>query len=245
MSALPVNRILHGDCVQVMRGLPSESVDFILTDPPYLVRYRDRSGRTVANDDNDRWLSPAFAEMYRLLKPGGLAVSFYGWNSVDRFFAAWRGAGFGIDGHVVFRKRYASAQRFFQHRHESAYLLTKGRAALPVSPLPDVLEWHYTGNRLHPTEKSPRSLAPLIGAFCPPGALVLDPFCSSGSSLVAAREAGCAWLGIELDAVHHRTASKRVGLADVAGDEKAPPPRPSQGATNGVRGPFTRYVHAA
>lgn len=37
------NRILHGDCVQVMRSLPAESVDFIMTDPPYLVRYRDRT----------------------------------------------------------------------------------------------------------------------------------------------------------------------------------------------------------
>ncbi len=52
MIALTPNRILHGDCVQLMTALPAESVDFILTDPPYLVRYRDRTGRRVANDDN-------------------------------------------------------------------------------------------------------------------------------------------------------------------------------------------------
>src|ERR1700730_6596444 len=44
------NQILHGDCIEVMRQMPANSVDFILTDPPYLVNYRGRSGRTIQND---------------------------------------------------------------------------------------------------------------------------------------------------------------------------------------------------
>ena len=42
------NQILHGDCIDVMKQMPANSVDFILTDPPYLVNYRDRSGRTTS-----------------------------------------------------------------------------------------------------------------------------------------------------------------------------------------------------
>lgn len=42
MSQFPLDRVLQGDCIQVMRSLPSSSVDMILTDPPYLVAYRDR-----------------------------------------------------------------------------------------------------------------------------------------------------------------------------------------------------------
>ena len=61
------NTIVHADCTQFLPGLPSESVDFILTDPPYLVSYKPRDGRTVSNDSNDTWLKPAFAEMYRVL----------------------------------------------------------------------------------------------------------------------------------------------------------------------------------
>ncbi|HWW87225.1 MAG TPA: DNA methyltransferase, partial [Vicinamibacterales bacterium] len=206
MNALPTNRILHGDCVQVMRELPAESVDFVLTDPPYLARYRDRGGRTLRNDDNDRWLRPAYAEMFRVLKPGSLAVSFYGWHRVDLFFGAMKAAGFRSVGHIVFVKRYTSSTRYLACRHGVAYLLAKGDARFPAAPMPDVLDWHYTGNRLHPTENSPKSLTPLVRAFCRPGGLVLDPFCGAGSSLLAARDAGCAWLGIELDANHHRTA---------------------------------------
>jgi DNA modification methylase len=45
------NQILHGDCIQVMCQIPANSVDFILTDPPYLVKYRDRSARTIQSAD--------------------------------------------------------------------------------------------------------------------------------------------------------------------------------------------------
>lgn len=209
--SLTLNRIVHGDCIKLMRRLPTASVDFILTDPPYLVRYRDRHGRTVANDNNHgHWLTPAFAEMHRLLKDGTFCISFYGWNQADRFIAAWRDAGFRIVGHLVFRKAYASSTRFLSHHHEQAYLLAKGEVRLPQTVLPDVLDWVYTGNRLHPTQKPVEPLKQLVSTFSRPGSLVLDPFCGSGSTLVAAHELGRAFLGMELDYRHHRTASARL-----------------------------------
>ncbi|MGE4482730.1 DNA-methyltransferase [Acidocella sp.] len=67
-----------------------------------------------------------------------------------------------------------------------------------------------TGNRLHPTQKPVQALRPLVESFCKPGALVLDPFAGSGSTLAAARDAGRNWLGIELDKTHFATASRRL-----------------------------------
>lgn len=205
-----LNRVTRGDCVEVMKGIPSGSVDFILTDPPYLVRYRDRTGRTVKNDNNDDWLDPAFSEMHRVLKNGQFCVSFYGWNKADRFMEAWRKAGFHIAGHFVFTKRYASSEHFTRYQHEQAYLLAKGHPAVPAHPPADVIPWTYTGNRLHPTQKPIGCLKPLIEAFTKPGDIVLDPFAGSGSTLLAAREAGRRFVGIELDEAHHRTASMRL-----------------------------------
>lgn len=206
----PRNVVIHGDCVQVMRRMASACVDFILTDPPYLVRYRSRDGRTVANDDNDAWLAPAFAEMYRVLKLGSFCISFYGWNVADKFIAAWRAAGFRIVGHIVFRKRYASSVRFLRYEHECAYLLAKGDLELPESAPSDVVDWVYTGNRLHPTQKSAKMLKSLVQAFCPAGGLVLDPFCGSGSTLVAARNSSRRFFGIELERYHFHTAHNRA-----------------------------------
>jgi site-specific DNA-methyltransferase (adenine-specific) len=63
-----------------MRVTPANSIDFILTDPPYLVNYRNRSGRTIQNDANADWLKPAIAKAYRVLKQDRVAVMFYGWT---------------------------------------------------------------------------------------------------------------------------------------------------------------------
>ncbi len=204
------NVIFNADCISAMRSFDRASVDFILTDPPYVTRFRDRQGRTVANDDNGRWLRPAFNQMHRVLKDGGFCVSFYGWNKVDLFMEAWKAAGFRIVGHLVFRKRYASSARFLRYEHEQAYLLAKGNPPLPAHPIPDVLDFPYTGNRLHPTQKPVEVLAPLIEAFTKSGDLVLDPFCGSGSTLAAAQQLGRDWAGIELDSGHYQTACKRL-----------------------------------
>lgn len=213
----PRNTVLHGDCIRILSGYAPASIDFVLTDPPYLVRYQSRTGQRVTGDDNAAWLAPAFGEIYRVLKPDALCLSFYAWNRVERFTAAWRAAGFRIAGHVVFRKGYASSSRLLRHTHECAYLLAKGTPAVPGKPPGDVIDWHYTGNRLHPTQKPISALRPLIDAFCPPDGLVLDPFCGSGSTLVAAQHLNRAYLGIEIDATHHQTATARLaGCAQAA-----------------------------
>jgi DNA modification methylase len=205
-----INTVLHGNCIDIMAQMESESVDFILTDPPYLCNYRDRTGRSIKGDIDGGWLLPAFTQMFRVLKDDALCVSFYGWHVAEQFLAAWRQAGFTPVEHIVFRKHYGSSKRFMKRKHEQAYLLAAGRPRLPDHPIADVIEWQYTGNRLHPTQKPVSILTPLIEAFCPIGGTVLDPFCGSGSTLVAARKSGRSFIGIELDADHHETASRRL-----------------------------------
>lgn len=204
------NQVIHGDCSQELRKLPDASVDLVLTDPPYLVRYKDRAGRTVANDNNSRWLYPAFAEIYRILKPDSYCISFYGWSKVDRFLSAWRECGFQPVGHFVWVKRYSSCVRHTQMRHEQAYLLAKGNPLPPETPPADVLSWAYTGNRLHPTQKPVCSLTPLIDAYSRHHGLVLDPFAGSGTTGVAALQCRRRFLLIEKDSAHYRTACERL-----------------------------------
>jgi DNA modification methylase len=232
-----INTITQGDCIQVMRQMPANSVDFILTDPPYLVNYRDRDRRTIQNDVKPDWLKPAMQEVYRVLKHNRVAVMFYGWTKVDAFFEAWKEAGFQPVGHIVFRKAYSSKSRFLNYQHEQAYLLAKGRPPLPRQPLAGVMDMPYSGNKLHPTQKPVEALAPLVRSFTLPGELVLDPFAGSGSSCAAALLTGRKYIGMELDAEYFKQASARLERVQ---ERVAAKKRPSQGGSSQVLIPTMR-----
>jgi len=194
---IPTNTIFHGDCIEIMKGLPEASIDLVVTDPPYIVGYRDRDGRTMCNDRGVRWVRPAFAEVARVLKPGRFCVSFYGWQMVERFMHSWKDAGLEPFAHIVWTKNYASNRGLIRHHHEQAYVLSKGKPKRPAAPLRDVIPWRYSGNTLHPTQKPVSAIRPLIVAFSKPGDIVLDPFLGSGTTAVAAVDHGLCYIGIE------------------------------------------------
>ncbi|MCJ2186231.1 DNA methyltransferase [Novosphingobium beihaiensis] len=204
------NQILCGDATIILSQYAAECVDLVITDPPYLCRYKDRDGRTLANDDNPDAVLAVFEEAYRVLKPDSYCISFYGWNAIAAFSQAWAKAGFTTVGHIVWPKRYASRSGHTQYRHESAFVLTKGWPPKPEQPISDVQEWAYSGNKYHPTEKAVSVIAPLVRGFSKRGDLVLDPFSGSGSTAVAAALNGRDYLGIELEERYCNLARARL-----------------------------------
>jgi len=65
-------KLIHGDCLEVMRGMPENSIDLILTDPPYYkVKALDWDRQWATADEYLAWLDGVLAEFYRLLKPNG------------------------------------------------------------------------------------------------------------------------------------------------------------------------------
>ena len=97
-----------------------------------------------------------------------------------------------------------------RYQHECAHLLAKGNPLYPRETIGDVIDWTYSGNKLHPTQKPLSVLLPLVETFSRGQGTVLDPFAGSGSSLLAAKMLGRSWLGIELDAKYHSIAAKRL-----------------------------------
>lgn len=225
-EAPPASHIIQGDCLAVLPTLASASVDAVITDPPYLGRYRDRTGRTLANDDKPSAVVGVYAELYRVLKPNSFCVTFYGYPKLDDFVHSWTEAGFSTVGHIVWTKPYASSSRFVRVTHESAYILAKGRPPKPARLLADVQPWEYTGNVSHPTEKAISVIKPLVETFSPPGGLVLDPFSGSGSTAVAAALAGRLYIGIELEEKYCQLARRRLAGVErfVQRRRQHPPP---------------------
>ncbi len=92
MNELPLNQILRGDCVEVLKNFPENSVDLVVTDPPY--------GLSFMGKDWDKTLPPraAFEEVIRVLKPGGLAfvMSSPRQDLLWRMLAMLEGVGFEL-----------------------------------------------------------------------------------------------------------------------------------------------------
>ncbi|HMB04052.1 MAG TPA: DNA methyltransferase [Isosphaeraceae bacterium] len=194
--------IYHDDCRRILPLLPNGSVDFVLTDPPYLVNYVGRwdgERKTIVGDDDPSWLVPVFSEIWRVLKPDSFAVSFYGWKTADLFVGTFKALGFRLVSHLAFVKNVWGLGRFTRGQHETAYLLAKGRPPVPRQGISDVIEWEREREVGHPNQKPVAALCPLIAAYAPPGGVVLDPFMGSGSTLRAAKDFGLSAIGIEIE----------------------------------------------
>ena len=68
-----IDGIIHGDCLDVMSGIPTDSIDLVVTSPPYADRRKKQYGGLPADKYAD-WFMPRAAEMQRILKPRGSLV---------------------------------------------------------------------------------------------------------------------------------------------------------------------------
>lgn len=118
-ATLPLNTILGGDCIEVMRGLPEASVDLIFADPPYNLQLKGalhRPNNTMVDacdDDWDRFDSFATYDQFtrdwlsaarRLLKPDGAIWVIGSYHNIFRVGSELQNQGFWILNDVVWRK---------------------------------------------------------------------------------------------------------------------------------------------
>jgi len=82
--------LLHGDCLEVLRTLPDNSVDSVVTDPPYGLSFMGKKW------DYDVPCSEVWAECLRVLKPGGHLLAFAGTRTQHRMAVRIEDAGFEI-----------------------------------------------------------------------------------------------------------------------------------------------------
>lgn len=89
---MTTQRLIHGDCLDVLRGMPAESVDAIVTDPPYGLGFMGKEWDAPGMEWAGEW-----AELcLRVIKPGGHIVAFGGTRTVHRIAVALEDAGWEI-----------------------------------------------------------------------------------------------------------------------------------------------------
>ena len=205
--------IINGDCMEELRGLDDGCAKLILTDPPYGIGYRDQAGRTVANDERPYicWLN----EAYRVTQDKGGMLCWCRWDVQEAFRVAIELAGFSVRSQIIWAKRAGGKGDLRSQAspaHEVAWWCIKGRFKWAGKRLESVIDARPPLDkfRTHPAEKPVRMLREIIYSATHAGELVVDPFMGTGSTGVAARQAGRRFWGCELDASYVETARMRM-----------------------------------
>lgn len=215
--------LFNDDCLRALPDIPTETVDAVITDPPYGIAYQsawrtDKAKRhaPIANDGQPFiwWLADAF----RVTRDGGALLCFCRWDVQEAFRQAIQWAGYSVQSQVIWDREshgMGDLNASFAPRHDVIWFATKGRFVFPgLRPQSVINQMRLDGNSLvHPNEKPVGLMRKLIRSVTPEGGTVLDPFMGSGATGVAAIEEGYRFIGMELDPGHFRTAQSRIQSA--------------------------------
>lgn len=248
MSAAPYYQddhvtIYHGDALAVVAELAQDSVDVLLTDPPYSSGGMFRADRTqdpkkkyldegsgnnsLATFNGDSrselghlfWCGAWLGAASHSLRAGGLVGLFSDWRQLPATVLGLQAGGMIWRGIVPWHKPGA---RPVQGRwtNECEYMAwgTLGVRPLDGSPFPGFYSFRAPTNRVHITQK-PIELFTGLLSICGPGDVVLDPFAGSGTTLRAAKDLGLRAIGVELSEENCEIAANRCAQEVLFGGE--------------------------
>ena len=198
--------VQHGDAFAFLRSLESESVDLVVTDPPYESLEKHRAIGTTTRL-TQAWfpvipnsaLPELFKECARVLKPNSHLYLFC--DAETAFVARPLGeaAGLRFWKPLIWDKERMGMGYHYRARYEFILFFEKGKRRLHDLGVPDVLRApRVIGG--YPTEKPVEIAETLVTQSSEPGGLVLDPFAGSGALGVAAVRYDRHFLGCDVEA---------------------------------------------
>lgn len=233
------SHLLQGDCIKVMKSIPDDSIDCIITDPPYnlglfmhnrntnLQKMRENQF-AYANWDNMEYkdwkksMDKFMEQCARVSKKSTSLVVFMSVLKVADIVELAQKYGFYYKTTGVWHKLNPMPRNMNIHYVNSTecwiyfvYKDTSGTFNNNGQVLHDHLESAVTPSSEkkhgnHPTQKPLKILNELITTLTNPNDVVLDPFMGSGSTCVSAALNGRRYIGIELSEEYHTIAQNRI-----------------------------------
>jgi site-specific DNA-methyltransferase (adenine-specific) len=243
----------HGDSLAILPTLASDSVDAVITDPPYSSGGFTRGDRTAkpvdkyvqtgvqlirssfSGDNRDArswcyWCSLWLSECHRIVKESGYCLMFSDWRQLPLATDAMQAGGFVWRGIVAWNKGpSARAPHTGYFRHQCEYIVwgTKGTSKPSEwgGPWEGCITQSVKLDDKHHMTGKPTKLMLRLVEVCRPGGTILDPFMGSGTTGVAAVRTGRRFIGIEQVEEYVKVARQRVSEAAQAtkGDYSALP----------------------
>jgi DNA modification methylase len=233
------HEIRVGDCLEQLARIPPGTVDLVYLDPPFNTGKRQRGAAGDYEDawpDAAAWLGFLAARLeaaIATLRPHGAIMVHGDWRT-SHLVRTWLDERLGASSfvnHLVWSYGLGgSSPRRFARKHDDILYHAVGpdywfeaprvparsrRLAGQTKKATDVLDIPSINNQAHertgwPTQKPLALLELLVRAACPPGGLVVDPFCGSGTTVVAARRTGRRAIGIDVRETAAAIARERL-----------------------------------
>ena len=211
------------DCLNIMKQIENESIDLIVTDPPYLIKYKTNRRKNkdhdfcseILNDNNEQLIIDYIRECYRILKNNTAMYMFCNCDKVDFFKQELENAGFKIKNMIIWVKNNWTAgdlKAQFGKQYEIIFLVNKGRKCFNGKRITDV--WMFdriSGKKqLHQNQKPVDLLKQCILKHSDENDIIFDGFMGSGSTGVACIETNRKFIGVELDKKYFEIAKERI-----------------------------------
>ena len=231
-----LNRVICGNAIDIMRQMPSRSIDLIVTSPPYNLKnstgngMKDGRGGKWANaalqkgyshhndnmphDDYVAWQRACLAEMFRLIPDNGAIFYNHKWR-VQAGLLQDRSdivSGFPVRQIIIWRRKGGINfnRGYFLPTYEVIYLIAKPQFQLlpKASGHGDVWEFMQEVRNDHPAPFPVPLIDRIIASA--DARVVLDPFMGSGTTAVAALDNRRHFIGIDLSPDYCTTAEARI-----------------------------------
>lgn len=213
---------IHGNALEELVRLQSESFDVLLTDPPYGIGAQDFGSMNIlghAYDDSmETWInliSLLAVESFRVCKPQAHAYVFCDISRWTPLAGEFRLAGWTVwPRPLIWSKGNGMLPRPGfgpRYTYEAIMFASKGDRKVLIDGLADVIAVPLVSrDRIHGAEKPVSLYLDLLRRSVMPGAQVLDPFMGSGTVFPACNLSKCIATGIELDSTYFGLAVSRL-----------------------------------
>jgi site-specific DNA-methyltransferase (adenine-specific) len=221
--------IVNGDAIKLLKTMKDNSINLIVTDPPYKITSRGNTGNTGGMllsrlsmngkvfENNDVEVKDYAPEFFRILKNNTALYVMTNHINLIEMLNQFTSVGFHFIKSLIWNKGNKIMGRYYMSQFEYILFFRKGRidkinncGTSDIIQIPNKKTKGENGKNLHDTEKPVELMKVLISNSSKEGEVVLDPFMGIGSTIIAADELNRKFIGIEIDENYFKIAKERI-----------------------------------
>ena len=222
-------KLINGNCLDTLKNIPNESIDLIVTDPPYPTTSRGNAGNSggmlqkdinkkgkvfTYNNINCKEYAPEF---YRLLKDGSHCYVMTNHINLIDMLNTFTDVGFHFIKSLIWNKGNKIMGQYYMSQYEYILFCRNGKGkkinncgTSDILSIPNKKTKDKDGKNIHDTEKPIELMEVLVNNSSQENELVLDPFMGVGSTGLACIKNNRNFIGIEIDENYFNIAKERI-----------------------------------